>query len=71
MPFATEEFLEVVLAYYEHITRQKGTWIPNKAAVLVTPKELAYIDLGVGPISHLHVNPIIGLRSRSRQCCLT
>ena len=65
MPFATEEFQEVVLAYYGHITRQKGTWIPNKAAVLVTPKELAYIDLCEGPIYHLHVNPIIASRSRS------
>lgn len=62
---------EVVLAYYGHITRQKGTWNPDKATVLVTPKELAYIDLCVGPIYHLHVNPIIASMSRLGQCCFT
>jgi len=47
MLFAADEFQEMVLKYYAHITHQKGAWIPEKASALLTPKELAYIDLSV------------------------
>ena len=50
MLFAAEEFQAVALAYYGHITRQRGAWTPDKAAVLLTPKELAYIDFCVSVI---------------------
>ena len=47
MLFAAWAFQEVALAYYAHITRQRGAWNPDKATVLLTPKELAYVDLCV------------------------
>ena len=47
MLFAGNEFQEIVLKYYGHITHQKGAWIPEKDSILLAPKELAYIDLCV------------------------
>ena len=49
MLFAGDEFQEIVLKYYAYITHQKGAWIPEKDSNLVTPKELAYVDLCVSP----------------------
>ena len=56
--FAAKDFQEVVLAYYAHITRQKGVWTPDKATVLLTPKELAYVDLCVNGIPSHHLRSI-------------
>ena len=47
MLFAGDEFQEIVLKYYAHITHRKGAWIPEKDNVLLTPRELAYVDLCV------------------------
>ena len=49
MHFAGDEFQQVLLRYYGHITHQKGAWIPEKDNILLTPEELAYIDLCVSP----------------------
>ena len=47
MLFAGNEFQEIVLKHYGHITYQKGAWIPEEDSILLAPKELAYIDLCV------------------------
>ena len=49
MLFAADEFQEIALKHYAHITHQKGAWNPEKDNILLAPRELAYVDLCVSP----------------------
>ena len=73
MLFAGDEFQEVVLRYYAHITHQKGAWIPEEDGILLAQKELACIDLCVitAPLAFNHCECLrIPLQLMKRICCI-